>query len=58
MENDAFENTGIVKGLEMEEVGTNESKITLNQSSKLWIVTAVVLGCVGFFVYGWTRKRF
>lgn len=58
LENDAFGNTERVKGLEMEEVKTNESKITLNQSGKLWIVTAVVLGCVGFFVYGWTRKRF
>jgi len=50
--------TEMVKGLEMEEVKTNESKITLNQSNRLWIVIAVVLGCIGFFVYGWTRKRF
>ena len=58
LENDAFENTEIVKGLEMEEVKTNESKITLNQSNMPWVVIAVVLGCIGFFVYGWTRKRF
>ena len=58
LENDAFENTEMVKGLEMEEIKTNESKITLNQSNMPWVVIAVVLGCIGFFVYGWTRKRF
>ncbi|OHB44993.1 MAG: hypothetical protein A2094_00030 [Planctomycetes bacterium GWE2_41_14] len=52
------EKTEMVKGLEMEEVKTNESKITLNQSNMPWVVIAVVLGCIGFFVYGWTRKRF
>ncbi|MBE7446350.1 MAG: cobaltochelatase subunit CobN [Planctomycetia bacterium] len=56
--NDAFEKTEIVKGLEMEEVKTNESKTTLNQSNMPWVGIGVVLGCIGFFVYGWTRKRF
>lgn len=58
LENDAFENTEIVKGLEMAEVKTNEDKIILNQSNRLWVGIAVVLGGIGFFVYGWTRKRF
>lgn len=58
LEDEDAEKAEVVKGLEMEEVKTNEGKITLNQSNRLWVVIAVMSGCIGFFVYGWTRKRF
>ncbi|MDN3515271.1 MAG: cobaltochelatase subunit CobN [Candidatus Brocadia sp.] len=53
-----FEKTEVVKGLEMEEIKASESKVNLHQSNKLQVVIAVTLGCIGFFVYGWARKRF
>ncbi len=57
----------VVKGLEMEEIENNESKLSdTNDDSKFsnykadkpWIIAVVVLGCIGFFAYGWMRRRF
>ncbi|MBU6392186.1 MAG: cobaltochelatase subunit CobN [Planctomycetes bacterium] len=63
LEGEDFEKTEVVKGLEMEEVKTNKLAETHRDASlpkfnKPWIVVAVVLGCIGFFTYGWIRKRF
>jgi cobaltochelatase CobN len=57
-EDEDSEKSEIVKGLEMEEIKTNEVKLTINQSNTPWIVVAVALGCSTFFVYGWVRKKF
>ena len=42
----------------MEEVKTNESKITPNQSNMPWVVIAVVLGCIGFSFMDGQEKDF
>ncbi|HHT9130059.1 MAG TPA: cobaltochelatase subunit CobN, partial [Candidatus Brocadiaceae bacterium] len=63
LEGEDFERTEVVKGLEMEEVKTNKlvethRNASLPKSNKPWIVVAVMVGCIGFFTYGWIRKRF
>ncbi|MFN3531363.1 MAG: cobaltochelatase subunit CobN [Candidatus Brocadia sp.] len=57
LENEDVEKTEVVKGLEMEEIKTNESNLSVPQWDKPWIVIVVVAGCICFFVYGWIRKR-
>lgn len=52
-----FEKTEVVKGLEMEEVKTQESNLSVPKLDKPWIAIVVVAGCICFFVYGWIRKR-
>lgn len=52
-----FEKTEVVKGVEMEEVKTHESNLSVTQPKKPWSVIGVVAGCISFFVYGWIRKR-
>ena len=57
------EKTEVVNGFEMKEVKANEfggarCAVPLAESDKPWFVTLVILGCTGFFLYGWMRKKF
>lgn len=61
------EKTEVVNGFEMEEVKADENKLgevcrstssSVDTSNKPWFAMVVVLGCIGFFFYGWVRKRF
>ncbi|MEP9410895.1 MAG: cobaltochelatase subunit CobN [Candidatus Brocadia sp.] len=57
LEDENAEKTEVVKGLEIEEVKTHESNLSVHELNKPWIVIVVVAGCVCFFVFGWIRKR-
>ncbi|MCE7879639.1 MAG: cobaltochelatase subunit CobN [Candidatus Jettenia sp. AMX1] len=60
------EKTEVVNGFEMEEIKANEDKgearrsisSSVDTSNRSWFAMIIVLGCIGFFFYGWVRKRF